>query len=255
MDKVKIKKFDMSKLKKDAVVVVISKRRTGKSFLIKDILYHKRKELPMGTVISRTDKLGHFYDQFIPRLCIHDRYTPEILEKVIQRQLKADMENWKNKGAFLLMDDCLADSNSWARDEMIKETFYNGRHYKLLFLLTMQTPMAIPPGLRTNIDYTFLFKNTNNSDREKLYKHYAGVFPTREMFERVLDACTEDYHCLIIDNTTQSSKLEDQVFYYKAESHDDFKMFSEAIWKKSEEIYKRHDPMTLSSSKKNYKYV
>ena len=46
-------------------------------------------------------------------------------------------------------------------DELVKEIFFNGRHYKLLFLLAMQAPMGIPPDLRTNIDFTFLLKNNN----------------------------------------------------------------------------------------------
>lgn len=253
-DKIKIKRFDMEMLKKDAIIVLLGKRRTGKSFMVKDILYHKCKDLPMGTVISRTDKLGHFYDQFIPRLCIHDRYNADILDKVIQRQTKANKENWKHKGAFLLMDDCLADASNWIKDETIKEIFFNGRWYKLLFILTMQAPMAIPPSLRTNIDYTIILKNNNSSDREKIYKHYAGVFPTKEMFEKVLDACTEDYHGLIIDNTTHSNKLEDQIFYYKAAQHDDFKMFSDVIWKKSEQIYKNHSDDIYKVNTK-YKYI
>ena len=35
-----LKKFDMSKIKDDKVVVFIGKRDTGKSFLIRDLLYY-----------------------------------------------------------------------------------------------------------------------------------------------------------------------------------------------------------------------
>ena len=35
-----LRKFDMSEIKDDKVVVLIGKRDTGKSFLCKDILYH-----------------------------------------------------------------------------------------------------------------------------------------------------------------------------------------------------------------------
>jgi hypothetical protein len=247
-DKIKIKKFDMSNLKKDGIIVLLGKRRTGKSFMVKDILFHKRNEMPMGTVISRTDKMSHFYDQFIPKICIHNIFSADILKKVLLRQVKANKEDWKHKGAFLLMDDCLADASNWTKDESIKEIFFNGRWYKLLYIVTMQAPMAMPPALRTNIDYTIILKNNNASDREKIYKHYAGVFPTRELFERTMDGCTEDYNSLIIDNTTHSNRLEDQVFFYKAEPHDDFKMFSDVIWRKSDQLYKNEE----SASSKNF---
>ena len=35
-----LKKFDMTQIKDDKVVVLIGKRDTGKSFLCRDILYH-----------------------------------------------------------------------------------------------------------------------------------------------------------------------------------------------------------------------
>jgi hypothetical protein len=97
--------------------------------------------------------------------------------------------------------------------------------------------MGIPPDLRTNIDYTFILKNNNANDREKLYKHYAGMFPTREIFEHVLDSCTEDYNCLVIDNTSQSNKLEDQIFFYKAGSHENIRLCSERLWAINREKY------------------
>ena len=34
----------------------------------------------------------------------------------------------------------------------------NGRHYKILFILTMQYALGIPPNLRTNIDYVFILR-------------------------------------------------------------------------------------------------
>jgi len=234
---IKIKKFDMKKLKKESIVVCIGKRNTGKSFLIKDILYHK-KDIPMGMVISRTDKMAHFYDQFIPGMLIHDRYQPQLLDKLFKRQEKALKNGWENPHTFLLLDDCLSDAGAWSKDERIKEIFFNGRHYKILFLLTMQSPMGIPPAMRTNVDFTFILKNNNSADRERLFKNYAGMFPSKEIFENILNECSEDYHCLVIDNTTNSNSIEDQVFIYKAENHQDLKLFSEKVWRINEDKYK-----------------
>ena len=45
-----LKKFDIKSIKSDKVCVFIGKRETGKSFLVKDLLYYHR-HLP-GTVIS-----------------------------------------------------------------------------------------------------------------------------------------------------------------------------------------------------------
>lgn len=249
---INIKSFDIRKIKKDSIVITIGKRRTGKSFLVKDILYHNRS-IPLGMVISRTDHLSHFYDKFIPGMFIHSRYSSEVIDKLFKRQEKAIKQGWDDPYAFLLFDDCLADAKNWNKDERVKEIFFNGRWYKLLFILTMQAPMAIPPDLRTNIDFTFILKNNNSADREKIYKHYAGVFPSREIFEHVLDACTEDHYCLVIDNTTHSNKLEDQVFMYRAAQHEDFRMCSNKLWTINEERYDDNNKDASSSIRSEVK--
>jgi ABC-type polar amino acid transport system ATPase subunit len=45
----KLRKFDMTKIKHDKVVVLIGKRETGKSFLVKDLLWLQ----PDSTEIQR----------------------------------------------------------------------------------------------------------------------------------------------------------------------------------------------------------
>ena len=45
---IQLKKFDMKSIKDDKVVVLIGKRDTGKSFLVKDLLYY-HQDIPIGT--------------------------------------------------------------------------------------------------------------------------------------------------------------------------------------------------------------
>ena len=82
------------------------------------------------------------------------------------------------------------------RDENIRNLFMVGRHFKMLFIITMQYASGVPPNLRTNIDYVFILRENLQNGRKRLYEHYAGMFPTFDIFCQVaLDACTEDFHC------------------------------------------------------------
>ena len=116
----------------------------------------------------------------------------------------------------------------------------------------MQAPMGISPSLRTNIDYVFILKTTNASDRKKIYENYAGVFPSKDIFEKVLDGCTSDYGCLVIDNTATTNELTDQVFYYKADDHPGFKMCDESFWAKSSRASKSK---TITERNQNIKKI
>ena len=236
-----IKKFDITSIKSDKVCVFIGKRETGKSFLVKDLLYY-HKDIPAGVVISGTEGANKFYSKIVPKLFIHEQYSPSVVEgfmkrqKILIRKEQKELEaygksNVKNR-AFMILDDCLYD-NTWIRDTNIRSLFMNGRHFKVLFLITMQYALGIPPNLRTNIDYVFILRENYVSNRKRIYEHYAGMFPTFEVFCQVMDQCTEDYNCLVIHNNAKSNKLVDQVFWYKAKSHNDFKIGSEEIWEYS----------------------
>jgi hypothetical protein len=48
-----------------------------------------------------------------------------------------------------------------------------------------------------------------------------------------MDQCTENYECLVINNNAKSNRLDDQVFWYKAEPHCDFKLGAEILWQQA----------------------
>jgi len=230
---IQLRKFDMSEIKDDKVVVLIGKRDTGKSFLCKDILFHHR-DIPVGQVISGTEGANQFYSKMVPKLFIHGEFNTQIVQNILKRQKMLISKINQGQGnidprSFLILDDCLYD-NSWAKDKFMRSVFMNGRHYKLLFMLTMQFALGIPPNLRTNIDYVFILRENYVSNRKRLYEHYAGMFPSFEMFCQIMDQCTENYECLVINNNAKSNKLTDQVFWYKAEPHDDFRICSQQAW-------------------------
>ena len=245
-----LKKFDMKNIKfkssetQGPVIVLIGRRDTGKSFLVKDLLYH-HQDIPIGTVISGTEAGNGFYAKMVPKLFIHDEYNTAIIENILKRQKMVIKQINKETAAygrcnidgraFVILDDCLYD-NSWARDKLMRLLFMNGRHWKIMLVITMQYPLGVPPNLRTNIDYTFILREPYINNRKRIYENYAGMFPTFESFCQVMDQCTENYECLVISNNAKSNKLDDQIFWYKADAHRDFKLGSKEFWEMSKDI-------------------
>jgi hypothetical protein len=236
---IKLTKFDMSNIEDDKVVVLIGKRETGKSYLVKDLLYHHQDQ-PAGTVISGTEGANSFYSSMMPSCFIHGEYNESIIANYLNRQKKIT-KAWKQQmdttgdssvdpRGFLILDDCLYDQ-SWVKSKDVRSLFMNGRHYKSMFIITMQYALGIPPNLRTNIDYVFLLRENIVRNRKQLYEQYAGMFPSFEVFCQVMDQCTENYECLVIHNNAKSNKLQDQVFWYKASPHDDFHIGHPSFWK------------------------
>ena len=242
---IELKQFDMRWINflpnenKGPVIVLIGRRDTGKSFLVKDLLYH-HQDIPVGTVISGTEAGNHFYENMVPPRFIHDEYDVSIIQQLMlrQRQVLEQMRDEQratgrasrfDPRAFLIMDDCLYD-DAWARDKLVRMMFMNGRHWKLMVVITMQYPLGIPPNLRTNVDYVFILRETYMSNKRRIYENYAGMFPTFDSFVQVMEQCTENYECLVINNNVKSNKLTDQVFWYKAEPHADYRLGSRDYW-------------------------
>jgi len=245
-----LKKFDMKNIVFDAnanqgpVIVLIGRRDTGKSFLVRDLLYY-HQDIPIGTVISGTEAGNGFYSSIVPKLFIHDEYNTAIIENILKRQKIVVKQIKKEKEAygrsnidartFVILDDCLYD-NSWAREKLMRLLFMNGRHWKVMLVITMQYPLGVPPNLRTNIDFTFILREPYIANRKRIYENYAGMFPTFESFCQVMDQCTENYECLVVSNNAKSNKLEDQIFWYKASKHGDFKLGSKEFWEMSKNL-------------------
>jgi hypothetical protein len=246
-----IKKFDMSKLQDHKTVVVIGRRGVGKTTLIADILYHKR-QLPAGIVISGSEDGNGFYRKFIPDSFIYDTFDEEIIKKLIARQKNLTRLKVKDSSVFLLLDDCLFKQNIMKSDTM-RYLYMNGRHFGLMVILASQYIMDIPPPVRSNIDYVFIYNDPILANRKRYYDHLFGVFKTFAQFEAVFKACTSKHECLVLDNTVQSTEPTDAIFWYKADIHEHFKIGAPAYWAHHNRTYadaelqKRNDVVTTSN--------
>jgi hypothetical protein len=247
------------KEKMGPVIVFIGKRGTGKSFLVRDLLWY-HQSIPIGTIISGTEIASPYFQNFIPKIFIHDEYNSEIIQNVLLRQQKilkkideekkAFNRNVIDPRTFLILDDCLYD-DKWSRDKLMRFLFMNGRHMSTMLAITMQYPLGIPPALRTNVDYVFILRENVLANRKRIYENYASMFPTFELFCTIMDQTTENHECLVIHNGAKSNKLQDQIFWYKAQTHPDFKIGAKEFWELSKNLPEDNGHIFSTNNKKS----
>jgi hypothetical protein len=241
-----IRKFNPKTIDDCRVILLIGKRNTGKSVLAKDLLYHKR-HLPAGVVMSGTEEGNGYYSGWVPDSFIYNDFDKGVIDGVIDRQRRLSKID-KAKNVFLVLDDCLYDKKL-LREKCMRALFMNGRHWKVYMLLTAQYMMDVPPDIRSQIDYVFVLRENILQNRKRLYDTFFGVFPSFDVFCQVMDKCTENYECIVLDNTSRSNKIEDMVFWYKAKIRDNFKMGSPLFWRFHSNNYDpNHDERTHMTS-------
>jgi hypothetical protein len=222
-DKLPIQEFGLNEMCSNPSILMIAKRGSGKSWVTKAVLY-KFHKIPVGIIISPTEKDNPFFSDFFPDSYIYYKYESSIIKKVLIRQkmiLKKAREKSENGKfvdgrAVVVMDDCLADKGTWARDPPIMDLLFNGRHRNITYILTMQYPLGIKPELRSNFDYVFLLAEDYISNMKKLYDHYAGMFPDFNSFREVFRQLTSDFGAMVIKNRGARENLFDKIAFYKA---------------------------------------
>jgi hypothetical protein len=204
--------------------IIIGTRGKGKSWIARDIMYAVRST-PTGIVISGTEEGNDFYAQFVPHVFVHTEVRLETLKRIVDRQKKKPNKTHLDD-VLVVLDDCMYD-RSFTRDTVIRGIFMNGRHWKVMLLVTMQYCMDLPPSLRSNIDYVFLARETNPGVIDRLYRNFGAGFNSLGAFTDALNLCTADFGCMVIDNVAG------RVWHHKATDHGEFRVFHKKAWQYS----------------------
>lgn len=245
-----LKKFSPKTCGYGKTVLFIGRRGSGKSYLMRDYLYHKR-DIPIACIISPTEESNCFFGTFAPKLFIYHDYSPELIGNFVKRQKAITKKMRREESDYgqseidprgaLVLDDCLYQKN-WYRNPHIRFLFLNGRHtHSDVFVTLQDSKDGVPPILRSNADIVFIMRENLYNNRKRLYEAFCGMFPTFAIFCTVLDQCTVNNGCLVIINSCTSNKIEDQVFWYRAEPHDNFKIGSPEVWEYSRKFHKEDE--------------
>lgn len=210
-----LQRFDVGKTDEKRVIVIIGKRNSGKSQMTADWLFHKRK-MSAGVLMSSTEEATGFFKSVIgiPDTYVYGEWDGAVIDTIIAKQRKhAKAGTLRN--CFIVLDDLAFDKKIFSSKQM-RELLFNGRHYGIMLIITAQFLGDLPTFFRSNVDYVVTYRTPGIQDRERLYRNFFGVIPSFHMFQSIMDATTENYSALILDNTVQSNALGDCIFWYKA---------------------------------------
>lgn len=233
-----IDRYDASKLsQKPFVVIVTGKRASGKSVLVKDMMYHLHKTgFPRTVVFSPTNSSNGHYSAFVPAVYVHDHFNQQLLGHIYAQQkelvLRANAKVFDaeiDTRLLLVLDDVAFDRKTLA-SETFKEIIFNSRHYNISVVITLQYLIALPCALRSQVDIGIFLRENNLQCRNRINTTFLGSLKAHE-FDVLFGQCTEGYKAIVVDNAVSGgTKLEDTVFYYLADPVCDFRFGSTEFW-------------------------
>lgn len=220
--------FDIHEVPNDSTIILIGRRRTGKSFLTRWILYNKRKVFPFGLVMTQT-KYNKFWSTYINENSVWGDYSALALGRLIQRQAYLVKNNvyGVDPRVFVVLDDLAADTQL-RYDYMLRSFFYYGRHLKAFVVVTSQWFKSLAPGCRENADYVFLFGMTNINELDAIHEEYGAGMP-KELFIQLVRRYATESSCFVI-NPHGRTPLE-RFFQYRAQDPGPFRMGCAEMWK------------------------
>jgi len=196
-------------------ILIVAKRFSGKSHLLKWIIYNliKAGRFDGGMIFSQTASTSNEYD-FIPEDYIHDTFDPEVLEKLFEKQ-KESYSKGKKSQIFVILDDYIGSLN--INTPIIKTICSVGRHVGItVFLSSQKFTSEISPLIRDNCDYFLCFKQSNTKVLKLIYEEYASSFSDYKTFLKWFNENIQNYNALLINNKTQSNAFNDKYSLIKA---------------------------------------
>lgn len=228
-----LQRFDPSKMKRDAFVAVIGKRRIGKTTIMEN-LGHALKFPRAIALCGSMGSMLHFR-KFIPECYVHPA-TIEILRFIIaerKKMVEANPDLPAEQLETLLYIDDMAFVRKFMYSEEMKQLAMNGRWLFFCVIVSVQYLMEMSPALRQNLDYILVTRELSRVNRRKLWENWGACCPTLDHFGLFLEKCTNKHGCLVLDATVDTTKMDEVFSHYRANP-------SLGQWCLGDEAFRRH---------------
>lgn len=240
--------YDVAKqMPLDALVLVVGKRRFGKTIFIRDMLSKMWRYFPRGGYVFTATKHNGFWQQHFPDSRIYGgtNIDWEVVEQIQDEQKRKREERAQTGEAKLnyvpiVFDDVISSRHDMRYVERFLQLVFNGRHYDLLIMIAAQDIKGVPPDVRQNADLVALTYQVQARQMETIQKDFADFPELKKSFPTFLQSHTHDFQMLLIDQATAKTNAEEVFFTAKADPEPKpFKIGDYMFWKEAGCDWKR----------------
>lgn len=236
-----IASYDFNKMKINGFFLVLGKRGTGKSTYTSYALQFSRyRTTGVFTVMCGNVSVKQTWAKTVPKLFCIDanvEYFTRLRHEQEKQIAKYGEDKLPDKHHVTLILDDIASSKTIMRSQELISLASDSRHLGITIFLLAQYIFQAPSEIRSQFDTIFVLSTSNRRNITTIHDEFVGSVPIR-VFRRVLEAVTDDYGLLVIDNNINGS-IEKICSYAKIANYPPEldKLGSPALWEYSRTHY------------------
>jgi len=229
-----IRDFNIEKVPRNACMLMIASRRSGKSHLCQHFLeQYTKTHKTDGIFLFSLTNAGF---EGIPS--VYRYKNLDVLEDLVETQIKVKKHNQKAKkkdrvksNIIIILDDMVGNNcytGEMRKNPILNKMFVNGRHLSsgedsnILVILISQVFVALSPQIRLNTDYLLTTKTASRKERENMVNTFLslnsgrrGLSESYTVFDSVVN--NTEFNFICVETTAQNKKMfSDYVFNFKA---------------------------------------
>jgi hypothetical protein len=199
-------------------IVIIGRRGYGKTYLITEILKYQQTPPENMTIACCTNDERVHYSEIYKDAVLHDEYKHAIVIDVFRKSkesMSRSSDSLNKTNHTIVFDNCMYD-NSWIHNKYIQMLFTNGKIWRIHTIISLSYPIHMPPVLQVNVDYVFIFNDTDVHYLTNIWKNYVqrmGGVLSLENYHIIMAQLTKPYECLVVKRAdSESYDLQDYIF-------------------------------------------
>lgn len=170
-------------------VILYGPRRSGKSMFIRHICQRMRKFFPDVVCFTKTKASGEYF-QFLPYDHVIDGLDEDLLLELMMNQRELKMAESRgefvgNYNLLIIIDDCMAEKLRYK--DIFNAVFFNGRHYNITLIVTVQDVKGVAPAATINADQAYSFSLPDRRGRDTVREKFVDYLSKNE-FDDLFDS-------------------------------------------------------------------
>ena len=219
-----IQEFSWSNLPEYFTMGILAKRGSGKTYLLRHIVYQTKNWYTEAWLFSNSAHLQKEDYDYIPK--DHQVQGLDLLKlrAIVEQQKRflkynetiQDSKKRIKSEPLIIFDDVIADSKIKHMTD-VDDLFITGRHYKINVIYLSQTVKGFSKSARTNTDVAVAFYIHNELDRKTITEEYLSLNGFRAGEALLKSVTTEPYQAIVMQLRKPNIRtFQDYVYKYTA---------------------------------------